>query len=210
MNKKVWILALTGILAWSMAFSAGAADTARLIPDSAGTEDTAQPVLDSAQVLVPLSEAEEAESAPLTRGELVAMLHEQAGSPVVNYAMDFSDVEEGDPHAEAIRWAASEGIVLGYEDDTFGDEEAVSRQQMAVILYRYAQHEGKGFTGAWAFPLTFSDAQAVGGYAYEAMCWMTMHGVLEADGDNAIDPQGQVTRQQGEQTMEQFLQCLSE
>lgn len=210
MNKKVCTLALTGILAWSMAFSAGAADTARIIPYSAETESTAQPVLDSAQVLVALSEGEEAESAPLTRGELVAMLHEQAGSPVVNYAMDFSDVEEGDPHAEAIRWAASEKIIQGYEDHTFGDEEAVSRQQLAVILYRYAQHEGKGFTGAWAFPLTFSDAAAVDGYAYEAMCWMTMHGVLESDGDNAIDPQGQVTRQQGEQIMEQFLQCLSE
>ncbi len=86
----------------------------------------------------------------------------------------------------------------------------MSRQQLAVILYRYAQHEGKGFAGAWAFPLTFSDAQDVSGYAYEAMCWMTMHSVLEADDDNAICPQGQVTCWEGEQIMERFLQSLSQ
>ena len=169
--------------------------------------DTAQTVTDSTDVLTPLPEAEDM---LLTRGELVVMLHEQAGSPVVNYAMHFTDVEQSDADAEAIRWAASEGIVQGYGDDTFGGEEAVSRQQLAVILYRYAQHEGKGFTGAWAFPLTFSDAQDVSGYAYEAMCWMTMHSVLEADDDNAICPQGQVTCREGEQIMERFLQSLSQ
>lgn len=208
MNKKVWTLALTGMMAWTMAVSTGAEDLARLIPDSVGAQSTVQ-LLDSTEVLVPLSEGGE-ESDLLTRGALVAMLHEQAGSPVVNYAMDFTDVDEADADAEAIRWAASEKIVQGYEDDTFGGGEAVSRQQLAVILYRYAQNEGKGFTGAWAFPLRFSDAEAVSGYAYEAMCWMTMNGILEADDDNVIDPQGQITCQEGEQIMEQFLQCLSE
>lgn len=207
MKKRVGVLVLTGILAWTMAVSAGAEDMVRLIPLSAGQVDTVQAAPDSTDVLTPLPEAEDA---PLRRGELVVMLHEQAGSPVVNYAMRFTDVEQADADAEAIRWAASEGIVQGYGDDTFGGEEAVSRQQLAVILYRYAQHEGKGFTGAWAFPLRFSDAQEVSGYAYEAMCWMTMHNILEADADNAIHPQGQVTCREGEQIMERFLQSLSQ
>ena len=147
MNKKVWTLALTGMMAWTMAVSAGAEDLARLIPDSVGAQSTVQ-LLDSTEVLVPLSEGGE-ESDLLTRGALVSMLHEQAGSPVVNYAMDFTDVDEADADAEAIRWAASEKIVQGYEDDTFGGGEAVSRQQLAVILYRYAQNEGKGVPPAF-------------------------------------------------------------
>lgn len=207
MNQKIRVLVLCGILSWTMAFSAGAADTVRLISQSAEQMDTVQTVPDSTDVLTPLPAAEDA---PFKRGELVAMLHEQAGSPVVNYAIPFTDVEQSDADAEAIRWAASEGTIQGYGNDTFGGEEAVSRQQLAVILYRYAQHEGKGFTGAWAFPLRFSDAQEVSGYAYEAMCWMTMHDILEADGNNAIHPQGQVTCREGEQIMERFCQCLSQ
>ena len=207
MNRKIGVLVLTGILAWTMAVSAGAADAVRLIPQSAGQVDTAQTVTDSTDVLTPLPEAEDV---PLTREELVAMLNTIRPETLVDCAMHFTDVEQSDADAEAIRWAASEGIVQGYGDDTFGGEEAVSRQQLAVILYRYAQHEGKGFTGAWAFPLGFSDAQDVSGYAYEAMCWMTMHSVLEADDDNAIRPQGQVTCREGEQIMERFLQSLSQ
>ncbi len=90
MNRKIGVLVLTGILAWTMAVSAGAADAVRLIPQSAGQVDTAQTVTDSTDVLTPLPEAEDV---PLIRGELVVMLHEQAGSPVVNYAMHFTDVE---------------------------------------------------------------------------------------------------------------------
>lgn len=145
---------------------------------------------------------------PLTRGELVSMLHEEAGSPVVNYAMRYTDVKEGDPCAEAIRWATSEHLVGGYGNGEFGADRPITRQQLAVILYRYARTQGQGFVGAWAFPLRYSDADKIGGYAYEAMCWMVMNGILGDTGGNALAPQGTITREQAAEILASFLKEL--
>ena len=145
----------------------------------------------------------------LTRAELVSMLHEQAGAPVVNYAMSYEDVAESAPYGEALRWAASEEIAGGYGNGLFGPEDAITREQLAVVLYRYAQDKGQGFTGAWAFPLTYADADQVSDYAYEAMCWMTMNKVLTETEENMIAPQGTVTRAQGQEILAQFMEVLN-
>ena len=60
----------------------------------------------------------------------------------------------------------------------FNPNGAVTREQLATMLYRYAQHKGQGFTGLWSFPLDYPDASSVSEWAYEAMCWMTMNGVI--------------------------------
>ena len=119
-----------------------------------------------------------------SRSMIAAILWRMAGSPVVNYALTYTDVPQGQWYSEAVRWAASEGIVSGY-GDTFGTDDPITREQLAVMLYRMAQKEGLGFTEAWAFRLDYADANEVSDYAYEALCWTTMHGIITGTGDGS-------------------------
>lgn len=153
---------------------------------------------------------EESAETILTRGALIAMLHERAGKPTVNYAMDYTDVAQDSPYAEAIRWASSEELAGGYGDHRFGPEDPVTREQMAVILYRYAQQQDQGFTGAWAFPLPYEDAAQVSEYAYEAVCWMTMKKVMTETGDRVFAPAGLVTRGEADAMLEQYIAVLEQ
>jgi len=131
-----------------------------------------------------------------SRAMIVTMLWRMEGEPVVNYAMRFADVPSDTWYTEAVRWATSEKIVEGYSTDSFGPNDSVTREQLATILYRCAKTKGRGFTGMWAFPLTFDDASDVSGWANEAMCWMTMQGVIQGTGDNKLSPKGMANRAQ--------------
>lgn len=144
----------------------------------------------------------------MNRAMLVTILWRQAGEPVVNYLMSFTDVAQGQWYSEAIRWAVSEGIVTGTTETAFASDSPVTREQFATILYRYAQSEGQGFTGAWAFPLDYDDAGEVSEYAYEALCWMTMHGVIEGDGDK-LNPQDSATRAEAAAMLMRFIQTVA-
>jgi uncharacterized repeat protein (TIGR02543 family) len=93
--------------------------------------------------------------------------------------------------AEAKAWAKANGI-----SDGTNPGKPVTRQQLAAMLYRYAQSQGQGFTGAWAFPLDYPDADQVADYAYEALCWMTMHGIIGGMADGTLNPGGTSTRAQ--------------
>ena len=129
----------------------------------------------------------------MTRAMLVTVLWRQAGSPVVNYAMDFSDVAEGAWYAEAVRWAAAEGVVGGYGDGRFGPNDPITREQLATILFRHLVGDGPVELADWLRP--YADADQISGYAAPAMQWAVGHGVLKGDGDQ-LDPQGTATRAQ--------------
>ncbi|MBO6270279.1 MAG: S-layer homology domain-containing protein, partial [Clostridium sp.] len=131
-----------------------------------------------------------------SRAMIVTMLHRMEGEPKSDYAMTFKDVEDGKWYTEAIRWAAENGIVEGYTKEKFGPTDDLTREQLATILYRYAKLKGQGFTGMWAFPLNFDDASDVSGWANEAVCWMTMNGVIQGTGDNKLSPKWNATRAQ--------------
>ena len=131
-----------------------------------------------------------------SRAMIVTMLHRMEGEPKSDYAMTFKDVEDGKWYTEAIRWAAENGIVEGYTKEKFGPTDDLTREQLATILYRYAKLKGQGFTGMWAFPLNFDDASDVSGWANEAVCWMTMNGVIQGTGDNKLSPKGNAARAQ--------------
>ena len=72
----------------------------------------------------------------------------------------------------------------------------LTREQFAAMVYRCAQSRGQGFTGTWMFPLNYPDAQQVGGFGYEPLCWLTMNGVITGRSDGSLDPRGNVTRAQ--------------
>ncbi len=131
----------------------------------------------------------------VTRAQMVTTLWNMNGNGVVNYMMPFEDVQEDQWYAEAIRWAASEGIVTGYDARTFGPDDPISREQMAVMLYRYEQKYGDGgFTGAWMFPLGFTDSAKVSDWAYEAVAWCSMNKVVQGKDDGSFDPAGTARR----------------
>ena len=130
---------------------------------------------------------------PCTRAQIVTFLWRAAGSPVVNYLMPFTDVNEGAYYAEAVRWAASIGIVTGLTEMTFGTNDVCTRAQAATMIYRYAQAQGKGFTGAWMFLLPFTDVPE---WAYESVAWCYMNGVTTGVNETAFAPGNDCTRAQ--------------
>ena len=129
----------------------------------------------------------------LTRADAVKVIWKIAGSPVVDFAMDFTDVAEDADYAEAVRWAEAEKIVSGVAEGTFAPDETVTREQVAAMIYRYVQTEGGGFTGEWYFPLTYDDIADIDEWADEGMHWVTMNTLFEAT-DNNIAPDAAVTK----------------
>ena len=130
---------------------------------------------------------------PCTRAQIVTFLWRAAGSPVVNYLMPFTDVDESAYYAEAVRWAASTGIATGLTETTFGTNDICTRAQAATMIYRYAQAQGKGFTGAWMFLLPFTDVPE---WAYESVAWCYMNGVTTGVSETAFAPRNDCTRAQ--------------
>ena len=131
--------------------------------------------------------------ASCTRAQLVAFLWRAAGSPVVNYAMNFTDVDGGAYYA--VRWAASEKFVEGTTAETFAPDAAVTRAQVVTMLYRFAKAQGMDTTQGGMAIREFDDFGAVPAYALEAMDWAVNTGVLKGD-NNRLLPQDNCTRAQ--------------
>ena len=144
-----------------------------------------------------------------SRAMIVTILWRLEGEPVVNYAMSFDDVAPDQWYTEAIRWAQANGIVKGYNEKTFGINDPITREQMAAILYRYAQTKGEGFTGSWMFLLPFEDAQNISGYASEALHWCVMKNIIGGVGGNQLDPQGNATREQVAAILHRFCENIA-
>ena len=130
----------------------------------------------------------------LTRAMVTTILWRMSGSPVVNFLMDFTDVDEEAYYGEAVRWAQAEKIVNGVGNKLFDPEGDVTREQLATIIYRFVQRQGGGFKGMWYFPLRYNDASEIPEYANEAMHWCVMNGIIEADEDNNLRPTAPATR----------------
>ncbi len=141
----------------------------------------------------------------VTRGQIVTILWRLAGSPVVNFAMDFTDVTEETWCAEAIRWAAAEGIAQGFDDGSFGQDRVVTREQLAAFLYREVQCQGGSFTGMWYFPLNYPDMEELGAFADEAMHWCVMTGVLQGTADGRLAPKDTADRAQLSAILHRYL-----
>ena len=130
-----------------------------------------------------------------TRAQVVTFLWRAAGKPVVNFAMNFSDVDSGAYYAEAVRWAASLGIVSGYGDGRFGVGDPITREQTAAMLYRFAKARGLDTTQGGMAVREFGDFGQVSPYAGEAMAWAVNAGILKGTG-NRLLPKAPCTRAQ--------------
>lgn len=128
-----------------------------------------------------------------TRSMVVTILWRMEGSPVVNYAMDFNDVDPASWYGEAVRWAAAEKVVNGVGDNLFAPDQAISREQMATMLYRYAQYL-KLDTSAKGDLSKFVDGEQVSSWADEAMQWAVGTGLFTGKDGNRLDPTGNASR----------------
>lgn len=129
---------------------------------------------------------------PCTRAQIVTFLWRAAGSPVVNYAMNMSDVPEGSYYAEAVRWALSEGITTGTTGSTFSPDETCTRAQAVAFLFRYAASEAVTLQELVS---GFSDADSVPGYALSAMNWALAEEIVQGNGSKLM-PNDSCTRAQ--------------
>ena len=132
---------------------------------------------------------------PATRATAVTMLWRLEGQPQ-GAAGPFTDVPAGTWYTQAVNWAAEAGLVNGVSETAFEPDAPVTREQLEAILYRCAQARGRGFQGAWSFPLDFRDAAEVSGYADEAMHWVTAEGIFTGMEDGTLAPRANVSRAQ--------------
>lgn len=136
-----------------------------------------------------------APSATATRAMLVTTLWYLEGRPQVNYLMSFADVGQGLWYTEAVRWAASEGIVEGYSDAVFAPGDPITRQQMAVLFYRYAQYKGWDVS-ARSDLSGYEDASEISAWAQSAMSWANAESLVTGVSAEALTPKAAATRAQ--------------
>lgn len=137
---------------------------------------------------------------PMTRAMLVTALWREAGSPVVNYAMDFDDVAEGQWYTKAVRWAASEGIVAG-TGKGFSPDAALTRESLAAILFRYAGGQADGDSLD-----SYADGAGVSAWAREAMNWAVAQGLITGKSGGRLDPGGTASRAEVSAILMRYVQ----
>lgn len=139
-----------------------------------------------------------------TRGMIVTILYRLEGSPACGSA-SFSDVSSGKYYAQDVAWAAENGIVSGYSASRFGPENAITCEQLAAILYRYAAY--KGYDVSDLASLTgYADNDLVAAYAKTSFAWAVQAGIISGTGANRLSPSAGATRAQVAAMLMRFCQ----
>lgn len=142
-----------------------------------------------------------APNAKLSRTMLVQILYNREDRPNVNSSSIFADVAADAWYADTVAWASGNGIVNGYENGLFGPDDDITREQFAVMLYRYA--------GSPVPPdslLDFTDADKVSAWAWDAVRWAVEQGIINGKGNGILDPTGNTTRAEAAQKLKNYLE----
>lgn len=140
----------------------------------------------------------------LSRAEFVTMLYAYAGKPDVTYQNIFKDVAENDWYALPVSWAYEQGITKGY-GDKFGSADTITREQLVLMLYKYAEMLGKDMNYTPGGAEKYPDADQISGYAYTAVEWAIANGMISGRGDQ-LAPQGTTTRAECAAIMSRFME----
>ena len=143
--------------------------------------------------------------ASTTRGMIVTILYRMEGAPSISERSSFADVPADRYDADAIAWAAANGIVSGYDDRTFGPDDPITREQMAAILYRYAGWKGYDVS-ANANLSAFADVNAVSRYALEALQWANAAALVSGTSSTTLTPGAHASRAQVAAILTRFCQ----
>jgi len=144
-----------------------------------------------------------------TRAQLVTILYRLEGEPEVSGTSGFSDVAAGIWYTDAVAWAAQNGIVNGVSDTQFAPGDDITREQLAVILYRYATYQGYDVSQR-ADLSGFVDAGTISTYAQEALSWANAQGLVLGFEDDSLRPQGNASRAQIAAVLMRFCQTVAE
>ena len=144
----------------------------------------------------------------MTRAMLVTVLYRLEGEPKAAATGSFTDVASGKWYTSAVNWASANGIVNGVGNGRFDVDGSVTREQMAAILYRYAQY--KGYSVAKTADISaFADSSSISAYAVSAMSWANGSGLINGVGANRLDPQGSATRAQVAAILHRFVENVA-
>ena len=137
---------------------------------------------------------------------VVAVLYRLDGSPATAQA-SFADVPADAWYADAVAWGEANGVVSGYNEETFGPSDSITREQMAAILYRYAQYKGIDVS-AQADLSKYSDADAVSDWANTALSWANAEGLISGMSDTELAPTDTATRAQVASILMRFCENI--
>lgn len=149
-------------------------------------------------------------SQPLARAQFAVMLHRLENSPQMEYFSVFRDVPPGDWYTESVLWANKNNIINGYADGKFGPADYITREQMAVMMYRYAQMKGYS-TQAKAELSGYKDEGTVSGFAKEAMQWCVAEEIITGkDNETRLAPMEHAARAECAAIISRFLDKYTE
>lgn len=142
-----------------------------------------------------------------SRAMIVTILYrlEDGPAPMSAIFESFSDVQADAWYAGAVAWAGKNSVVSGYDDGRFGPDDAITREQLAAILYRYVSLKGLDVSASASLD-SFTDASSVSSYADEAMRWAVGSGLISGKGNNILDPLGSATRAEAAAILMRFCQ----
>lgn len=146
-------------------------------------------------IMTGLNEHNFGASQKLSREQFATILYRMSGSPEVGYESKFPDVPDGQFYTAPVMWASSEdvGVVTGYMDGRFGTSDKITREQMALMMYRYAKFMGLDVSASAEYN-TFPDGNKVSGFAADAMHWTVGSGMISGNLDGTLAPQGDASR----------------
>lgn len=143
-----------------------------------------------------------------TRGMIVTILHRLENGPEAT-ASNFSDVAVGTWYADAVAWAAANGVVNGISETTFAPNNPITREQFAAILYRYVQLKGYDVSvGENTNILSYADADQISEYAIPAMQWACGSGLITGDTATTLNPKGNATRAEAATILMRFCESV--
>lgn len=187
MKRLLTVLLAAAMLLSTLPMALAAGGIFRDVSDTAWYADAVTYVQEQG-IMTGTSETTFAPQGNMTRAMLVTVLYRVAGTPAISSETDFSDVAANAYYHDAVAWASANGIVNGYSSDRFAPNDAVSRAQIATILWRYA-----GSPAAEAGQ-DFADESSIPVYAASAVDWARDNGVVSGKDGNRFDPQGNATR----------------
>ena len=144
------------------------------------------------------------------RAQFAVILHRMAGCPKAEYKKLYQDVEDGWFYTDAVIWASGEkAVITGYTSGErkgcFGPSDAITREQMAVMLYRYAKRMGEDVKKGTSQVTGFADYMQVSGYAKEAVAWAVAEGLIQGD-QGLLRPQGSTNRAMCAAMIQRFIE----
>ena len=142
----------------------------------------------------------------ITRGALANVLYRFSNGKA-GLESSFSDVLAGAWYTDGVAWAAKVGVVNGYDDGTFGPDNAITRQELAIMLYRYAKLIGMDVSTK-AELTRFNDSESVASWAKEAMTWCAEAGIVKGVGGNTLNPEGVASRAECAVMLSRFIDLV--